>query len=74
MKVTQPRLIIFKVYFLCPTADGVQPRLKGASPIHTFQFKLEGRKLDSRPSIEIADIPFRELFGLYLNILNEISY
>jgi hypothetical protein len=51
MKMMQPRLTLFKIYFVCPITDRVQPRLKEADPSHAIQFKLEGRKSGSRPSI-----------------------
>jgi hypothetical protein len=74
VKMTQIGLTSFKVYFSCPTVDCVQLTLKDVSSVHALQFKLEGRKSDSYPLIELANRLFCEIFELYLDIPIRVSY
>jgi hypothetical protein len=58
MEKMQP--MYFRVYFSCPITD--------------YVIKIEGRKLNSRSSIELADRLLRELSELHLNVSIGVFY
>jgi hypothetical protein len=68
-KSVQFGFTFFKMYFLCPTADCVQLRLKDVNSTYVFQFKFERYKSGSRYLINLTNIYFCEFSKLYLNIL-----